>query len=163
MCPSNESNWLWAIGKSPGFAYFIFHTYKKGLFQKRIEMYFLLCFITFRSGVGSSGSMQTLYYCEVTDADKVNGGGGIDDEIIEVFELTLDECREMLKQGSTNNAPPSCLFGISWFLANKLTKWSNQSQIQRRRKQTTKISPFKICIPVWQTQTLAHITYTITF
>lgn len=130
MCPSNESNWLWAIGKLPGFAYFIFHTYKKGLFQKRIEMYFLLCFITFRSGVGSSGSMQTLYYCEVTDADKVNGGGGIDDEIIEVFELTLDECREMLKQGSTNNAPPSCLFGISWFLANKLTKWSNQIKVE---------------------------------
>lgn len=78
--------------------------------------------MSYRSGVGSNGSMQTLYYCEVTDADKVNSGGGIDDEIIEVFELTLDECREMLKQGSTNNAPPSCLFGISWFLANKEAK-----------------------------------------
>lgn len=63
--------------------------------------------------------MQTLYYCEVTDDDKVNSGGGIDDEIIEVFELTYDECREMLKQGSINNAPPSCLFGLSWFLAHK--------------------------------------------
>lgn len=66
--------------------------------------------------------MQTLYYCEVTDADKMNSGGGVDDEIIEVFELTLDECREWLKQGTTNNAPPSCLFGISWFLANKSTE-----------------------------------------
>lgn len=78
--------------------------------------------VCFRSGVGTNGSMQTLYYCEVTDADKVNSGGGIDDEIIEVFELTIDECREMLKQGTTNNAPPSCLFGISWFLANKHTE-----------------------------------------
>lgn len=75
-----------------------------------------------RAGVGTNGSMQTLYYCEVTDDDKVTSGGGIDDEIIEVFELTFDECREMLKQGSTNNAPPSCLFGISWFLANKAPK-----------------------------------------
>lgn len=66
--------------------------------------------------------MQTLYYCEVTDADKVNSGGGVEDEIIDVFELTIDECRDILKQGAFNNAPPSCLFGISWFLANKLPK-----------------------------------------
>lgn len=73
-----------------------------------------------RAGVGTSGSMQQLYYCEVTDADKESSGGGIDDEIIEVVEISIAECREMLQQGKTNNAPPSCLLGLSWFLANKL-------------------------------------------
>lgn len=75
-----------------------------------------------RSGVGTNGSFQTLYYCEVTDADKKTSGGGVDDEIIDVIELNMEQCRDMLKQGVTNNAPPSCLFGISWFLANKVPK-----------------------------------------
>lgn len=65
--------------------------------------------------------MQTMYYCEVKDSDRVSGaGGGIEDEIIDVVELTIDEVRDMLKMGAVNNAPPSCLFGLSWFLANKL-------------------------------------------
>lgn len=82
-----------------------------------------MCYLLFlRSGVGTSGAEQTLYYCEVTDSDKANNGGGVDDEIIDVVEFTLDECRDMLKQGANNNAPPSCLFGISWFFANKAPK-----------------------------------------
>lgn len=77
------------------------------------------CDLYFRSGVGTNGSMQTLYYCEVTDSDKETTGGGVDDEIIDVVELTMDECKKMVAQGSVNNAPPSCLLGICWFLANK--------------------------------------------
>lgn len=76
-----------------------------------------------RAGVGTNGSIQTLYYVEVTDDDKAAEGGGVDDEIIDVLEQTLDQCRDMLKQGAVNNAPPSCLLGISWFLANKANQW----------------------------------------
>ncbi|XP_030370311.1 uridine diphosphate glucose pyrophosphatase NUDT14-like [Scaptodrosophila lebanonensis] len=75
--------------------------------------------MVYRSGVGSSGAKQAMYYCEVTDADKVNSGGGVDDEIIEVVELSLDEVRAMVRQGAVNNSPPSCLMGLMWFLANK--------------------------------------------
>lgn len=75
-----------------------------------------------RSGVGSSGAKQTMYYCEVTDADKAHGGGGVDDEIIEVVELSLDEGRRMVQQGAVNNSPPSCLMGLLWFFANKAPK-----------------------------------------
>lgn len=82
----------------------------------------LVCFAISRSGVGTSGSIQNLYYCEVTDSDKETNGGGVDDEIIDVVELKFDECREMLKQGAYNNAPPSCLLGLSWFLTNKVSK-----------------------------------------
>lgn len=75
-----------------------------------------------RSGVGSSGAKQTMYYCEVTDADKAHGGGGVDDEIIEVVEISLDEGRRMVQQGAVNNSPPSCLMGLLWFFANKAPK-----------------------------------------
>lgn len=73
----------------------------------------------FRAGVGTNGSLQTMYYCEVTDDDKATIGGGVDDEIIDVIELSLDEARAMVAQGATNNAPPSCLLGILWFLNNR--------------------------------------------
>lgn len=67
-----------------------------------------------------SGSFQTLYYCEVTDDDKVKGGGGgVEDEIIEVVEYTMDEARALVAQGSRVNGPPSFLFGVLWFLCNK--------------------------------------------
>lgn len=79
--------------------------------------------IRFRSGVGTTGSLQVMYYCEVSDSDKVKGaGGGIDDELIDVHELTLDQARDMLKQGTEHTSPPAFLFGILWFLTNKAPK-----------------------------------------
>lgn len=79
--------------------------------------------IRFRSGVGTTGSLQVMFYCEVTDDDKVKGaGGGVDDELIDVHELTIDQAREMLKQGTEHTSPPAFLFGILWFLTNKAPK-----------------------------------------
>lgn len=79
--------------------------------------------IRFRSGVGTQGSLCVMYYCEVTDADKVQGGGGgVDDELIEVEEISIDEAREMVKQGTEHTSPPAFLFGILWFLTNKAPK-----------------------------------------
>lgn len=60
-----------------------------------------------------------MYYCEVTDALKSNDGGGIDDELIEVVEYTMDQARELVKQGSNNPSPSSFLLGVLWFLCNK--------------------------------------------
>lgn len=77
----------------------------------------------FRSGVGTTGSLQTLYYCEVTDDDKVHGqGGGVGDEIIDVVEFSIAEAREIVKQGTKHTSPPGFLFGILWFLTNKAPK-----------------------------------------
>lgn len=99
---------------------FILHIFIFSLFDISSSGFYseviLNCFINLwfdRAGVGTNGSTQKLYYCEVTDDDKSadHDGGGVDDEIIDVVELTLDECRDMLKQGATNNAPPSCLLG----------------------------------------------------
>lgn len=74
------------------------------------------------SGVGSTGSLQILFYCEVTDDEKIHHGGGVDDEKIEICELNLDEARDLVKQGTTHTAPTSFLFGILWFLTNKAPK-----------------------------------------
>lgn len=75
--------------------------------------------LVYRSGVGVSSSLQTLFYCEVTDDQKVSNGGGIDDEIIEIVEYSIEEMEERLKPGNKHISPPSFLFGILWFLTKK--------------------------------------------
>jgi UDP-sugar diphosphatase len=76
----------------------------------------------YRGGVGATGSLQVLFYCEVTDDDKVSGGGGVEDEIIEVVELSIEEAKKMMEQGSTHPSPPSFLFALLWFLTYKASK-----------------------------------------
>ncbi|KAK9497351.1 hypothetical protein O3M35_004684 [Rhynocoris fuscipes] len=73
---------------------------------------------TFRSAVGIAGDSTTMYYVEVTDNQKKSSGGGIDEEIIEVVELTIEEAQELLRQPVTT-APAEFLFGLLWFLQNK--------------------------------------------
>lgn len=75
---------------------------------------------SYRSGVGTTGSIQTAFYCEVTDDMKVNSGGGVDDEIIDVVEMTVSEIKEYVQQDHILS-PPSFLFLIYWFLNNKAT------------------------------------------
>lgn len=78
---------------------------------------------SYRSGVGTSASVQTAYYCEVTDAMKVSHGGGTDDELIDVVEMTVPEVKDYVTQRNVVNSPPSFLFGIYWFLLNKTSKY----------------------------------------
>jgi len=78
--------------------------------------------MTYRSGVGTTGSQQTLYYCEVNDSDHTSAGGGVHDEMIDVIELSIDEAWQLVKQGATHTSPPSFLFGVLWFLQFKAPK-----------------------------------------
>lgn len=71
------------------------------------------------SGVGTSGSLQTAFYCEVTDEMKVAAGGGVEDEIIEVIEMTVHEVKKYISQNHIKS-PPSFMFAIYWFLYNKM-------------------------------------------
>lgn len=63
-----------------------------------------------------------MYYSEVTDADMQTGGGGVGDEIIEIYEMSLDEARKLFSGETFINAPSSCLLGVTWFLANHAPK-----------------------------------------
>lgn len=72
---------------------------------------------THRSGVGLTGSSQTVFYAEVTDAQRGGPGGGLVDEgeLIEVVHLPLDSAQAFVN----NMDVPKTLgviFGISWFL-----------------------------------------------
>lgn len=79
--------------------------------------------LVYRSGVGASSALQTLYYVEVTDEDKANQGGGVDDELIEIAEISIAEMEETLKPGHKHTSPPSFLFAMTWFLMNKANKF----------------------------------------
>uniref|UniRef100_A0A1A9WR22 Uridine diphosphate glucose pyrophosphatase NUDT14 n=1 Tax=Glossina brevipalpis TaxID=37001 RepID=A0A1A9WR22_9MUSC len=78
--------------------------------------------LSYRSSVGTQGSKQIMYYCEVTDNQKKFPGGGTGDEVIDVVEYSVDEAREMVNPKNNTNSPPSCLLGVLWFLMNKAPK-----------------------------------------
>lgn len=74
---------------------------------------------TRRSGVGLTGSSQTMFYAEVTDAQRDGPGGGLaeEGELIEVVHLPLDGARSF----ADDPAVPKTLgviFGISWFFSH---------------------------------------------
>lgn len=78
--------------------------------------------LTYRSGVGTSGSLQTMFYCEVTDADRATSGGGVDGEMIDVVEYSMEDAQKLVTQGAVVSSPPSFLLGVLWFLTNRAPK-----------------------------------------
>ena len=50
----------------------------------------------FYTSVGISGTHQTLYYAEINESMKVNEGGGIHEEEIEVVSIPLNEAKAFL-------------------------------------------------------------------
>ena len=81
---------------------------------------------TFRASIGTGGSQMSLFYAEVTDQDKVSAGGGVaaEGEMIEVFELGVEEAQEWIRTPNLNS-PTFTLYGLMWFLANKAASSSS--------------------------------------
>ena len=77
-------------------------------------------FYHFRGGVGITGSRQTYFYAEITDAMKVSAGGGLveDGEMIEVYELPLMSAHEFMWDESKEK-PVGVILGLMWFFQNK--------------------------------------------
>lgn len=75
---------------------------------------------TCRSGVGTTGGLQTMFYVEVTDEMRVNFGGGseLEGELIEVVEMSVEEFKEYINRPSIQS-PPEILFAAFWFFHNK--------------------------------------------
>ncbi|EDV94454.1 GH21295 [Drosophila grimshawi] len=76
--------------------------------------------MNFRSGVGASSSTITMFYCEVCDAQKVSEGGGIENEVIQVVDLSINDARGLVQTGSTINSGSSTVIATLWFLCNKI-------------------------------------------
>ena len=85
----------------------------------------------YRNGVGVKGTLQTLFYAEVTDQMKVSSGGGLLDEgeQIEVIELSNQEALKCIMD-ETITKPVGMMFAFTWFFFMKdkeetlvLRKW----------------------------------------
>ncbi|XP_053203766.1 uridine diphosphate glucose pyrophosphatase NUDT14-like [Panonychus citri] len=78
-----------------------------------------------RSSVGLQASLHAIYFAEVTDSQQKTLGGGIDNERIEVVELTIEESRKLLwchDRDSPYSRPAHMLLGLSWFLLEHYPK-----------------------------------------
>ncbi|NXF05146.1 NUD14 pyrophosphatase, partial [Smithornis capensis] len=81
---------------------------------------------SYRSGVGVTGSRQTMFYAEVTDQMRTSGGGGHPEEgeLIEVVEIPLEESMKFAYD-ETFPKTMGVIFGFTWFqnnIAPKLPK-----------------------------------------
>lgn len=61
----------------------------------------------------------TTYYCEVTDDMRVNVGGGVDEEMIDIVEMSVEDMKKYINQEHVRS-PPSFMFCMYWFLYNKI-------------------------------------------
>lgn len=74
---------------------------------------------SFYTAVGFAGSVQTLYCARVNESMRVNEGGGIEHESIEVVEIGVSEAKAFVMD-ETKAKTPGLMFGFGWFLENQL-------------------------------------------
>ena len=72
---------------------------------------------SFFTSVGFAGSKQTLFYAEVDESMRVNSGGGIDDEEIEVVFLDIKKAKEFMYNENMAKTP-GLLFAFCWWFEN---------------------------------------------
>jgi len=73
------------------------------------------------ASVGTNAANQTIYYVEVTQKDKVNSGGGIDDEDIEVVEIKKDKVKDFIFDES-KVITPGAKFALMWWVNEVIAK-----------------------------------------
>ncbi|PAF52807.1 NUDIX domain-containing protein [Helicobacter sp. 13S00477-4] len=70
---------------------------------------------SFYSSTGISGSKQTIFFATICQKDKVNEGGGIDDECIEVLFLPINQAQAFIDDDSI--AKTSGLgYAFKWYI-----------------------------------------------
>ena len=74
----------------------------------------LLRITSFFTAVGFAGGEQTLFFARVDESMHQNSGGGIDDEMIEVVNLSLKDARRFMFD-ETKVKTPGLLFAFMWF------------------------------------------------
>ncbi|KAI7688321.1 Uridine diphosphate glucose pyrophosphatase [Sarcoptes scabiei] len=82
----------------------------------RVPLDSLKSITTFRTGVGTSGQVQHLFYCPVSD------GGGIDDESIEVIEMSVEEAQKLIYANDVVDGvgrPVGLRLAINWFINDR--------------------------------------------
>ncbi|QSZ40891.1 NUDIX hydrolase [Sulfurimonas aquatica] len=72
---------------------------------------------SFYTSVGISGAKQTLYYAQIDESMKLNDGGGLMEEDIEVIYLSTSKAREFLFDESYQKTP-GMMMAFYWFFEN---------------------------------------------
>jgi len=70
---------------------------------------------TFFTNVGVSGAKQHLFFAEVCESEKVSDGGGIEEELIELFFLPKEKAIDFIFDESKAKTP-GLMFALHWFL-----------------------------------------------
>lgn len=73
---------------------------------------------SFYTCVGISGTYQTVYYAACDDSMKVNDGGGLNDEEIEVIYVPIKDAKRFMFDESYQKTA-GVMMAIYWFLDNK--------------------------------------------
>jgi len=73
---------------------------------------------SFYTNVGISGALQTIYYAELHESMKVNDGGGLIEENIEVIYVPLSEAKAFMFDESFQKTS-GVLTAFYWFFDNK--------------------------------------------
>ncbi|ABB43650.1 Nucleoside diphosphate pyrophosphatase [Sulfurimonas denitrificans DSM 1251] len=72
---------------------------------------------SFYTSVGISGTHQTLYYAECDDSMKIDEGGGLEDENIEVVYIPTKEAKEFMFNESYQKTT-GVMLAFYWFFDN---------------------------------------------
>ncbi len=72
---------------------------------------------SFYTSVGFAGSRQMLYYAEVDESMKVNDGGGVDDEFIELVYLDVAGAKNVIFDDEVVKTP-GLMFAFMWWIEN---------------------------------------------
>jgi UDP-sugar diphosphatase len=72
---------------------------------------------SYYTSVGISGAKQTLYFAKIDDSMKVNNGGGLADEDIEVIYIPHAEAKKFMFDESYQKTP-GLLMAFYWFFDN---------------------------------------------
>ena len=74
----------------------------------------------FYTSVGISGAQQTLFYAEIDDCMRVNAGGGLEEEDIEVIYLPLKNAKKFMFDESYQKTPGMMMAFYWWFENSKV-------------------------------------------
>ncbi len=72
---------------------------------------------SYYTSVGISGARQTFYFAKCDESMKVNNGGGLEDEDIEVVYLPLDQAKEFIFDENFQKTP-GLIMAFYWFFDN---------------------------------------------
>ena len=66
----------------------------------------------------TTGGKMTLFYAEVDESMRINSGGGLEDENIELVYLPVKEAKEFMFDESKPKRP-ALMFAFCWFFSNR--------------------------------------------